>query len=55
MTDTEFAMLCLGIQLGVLLMLLHQVIGGILDDRRDRQAARDAMAKLNAAREKAAA
>lgn len=52
MTETEFAMLCLGIQIGALLMLLANMVFGILDDRRDRKAARDAMDRLEAARKR---
>ncbi|MFF1321464.1 hypothetical protein ACFVZZ_18860 [Streptomyces chartreusis] len=55
MTDTEFAMLCLGIQIGALTMLLGQVLCGIRDDRRDRRLARAAQAQLDAARERAKA
>jgi hypothetical protein len=50
MTETEFGMLCLGMQIGALLMLLGQVLGGVRDDRRDRMAARAIQAQLDAAR-----
>lgn len=53
MTETEWAILCLGIQIGALLMLLAQIIGSIRDDRRDRQIVRAAQAQLDAARAKA--
>jgi hypothetical protein len=55
MTETEFGMLCLGLQAGALLALLGQVLGGVLDDRRDRMAARAIQAQLDAEREKAKA
>lgn len=53
MTDAEIQLLCVGFTLGAYFMVLIQVGFGIRDDRRDRQAARAAMAQLEAARAKA--
>lgn len=55
MTDNELQILCIGFMVGAYSMVLIQVWFGILDDRRDRKAARAAMAQLEAAREKARA
>ncbi|MGW1892120.1 hypothetical protein ACWCP6_17950 [Streptomyces sp. NPDC002004] len=55
MSDHDIQLLGLGICIGVYLMLFSQIIGGALDDRRDRKAARTAEAKLAAARERAEA
>lgn len=49
MTETESALLILGIQIGMLVMLFAQIIGGVIDDRRDRKVARAAQAQLDAA------
>jgi hypothetical protein len=53
MRDHDIQLLALGFGMGTNLMLLVQLIGGVLDDRRDRQAVRAAEAQLEAAREKA--
>ena len=53
MTETEIALVVLGIEIGMLIMLLVQVTFGILDDRRERKAARAAQARLDAARSRA--
>lgn len=55
MTDHELTLLVSGVALGIYLMLALQAGFGILDDRRDRKAARAAQALLDAAREKAGA
>ncbi|MFM9593363.1 hypothetical protein ACKI1O_28745 [Streptomyces scabiei] len=55
MTENELQILCVGFTLGAYFMVLVQVGFGILDDRRDRKAARAAMAQLEAARAKAKA
>ncbi len=55
MTDTEIQLLCIGFTLGAYFMVLVQVGFGIRDDRRDRKAARAAMAQLEAARKRAEA
>ncbi|MER5209421.1 hypothetical protein ABT063_02175 [Streptomyces sp. NPDC002838] len=55
MSDHDIQLLALGVTLGMYLMLLVQVAFGVLDDRRDRKAARAAQAQLEAAREKARA
>lgn len=55
MTDHEIQLLALGVAVGMDLMLLVQVVFGILDDRRDRKAARAAEEKLAAAQKRAAA
>lgn len=54
-TDSEIQMLAIGFTLGAYFILLVQVIGGILDDRRDRKAVRAVVAQLEAARERARA
>ncbi|MGW1000765.1 hypothetical protein [Streptomyces sp. NPDC002520] len=54
MSDHEIQLLAIGIAIGVYLMFLVQIGFGLLDDRRDRKAARAAEAKLAAARERAA-
>jgi hypothetical protein len=53
MTDHELQLLFIGIAVGMDLMLLVQIAFGIRDDRRDRKADRAAMARLEAARERA--
>lgn len=54
MTDHDIQLLALGTSLGMYIMLLAQIIGGIIDDRRDRKVARAVMAELkNTVREKA--
>lgn len=55
MTDHELQLLCIGFTAGAYFMVLAQIIGGILDGRRDRKAERAAMAMLEAARERAEA
>ena len=55
MTDHELQLLFFGVAAGMYLMLLVQIVFGVLDDRRDRKAARAAQARLDAAREKARA
>lgn len=40
MTDHEIQLLVLGIQAGMLLMLLMQILFSLIDDRRDRGAVR---------------
>ncbi|CAM5536260.1 hypothetical protein [Streptomyces canus] len=55
MTDHEIQLLTIGVAIGMYLMLLVQITFGILDDRRDRKAARAAQAQLDAARERARA
>jgi len=55
MSDREIQLLVIGITIGVYVMLLVQITFGVLDDRRDRKAARTAQALLDAAREKAQA
>ncbi|MDT0568891.1 hypothetical protein RM704_15670 [Streptomyces sp. DSM 3412] len=52
MTENELQILCAGFTLGAYFMVLVQVGFGIRDDRRDRKAARAAMAQLEAARAK---
>jgi len=54
MTDHEIQLLVIGIAIGVYVMLLVQITFGVLDDRRDRRAARAAEAQLKAAQERAA-
>jgi F0F1-type ATP synthase membrane subunit b/b' len=53
MNDHDIQLLAIGITIGIYVMLLVQVIGGVLDNRRDRKAIRAAKAQLEAAREKA--
>lgn len=53
MTETEIALVFLGIEIGMLLMLLVQVAFAAIDDRRDRKAIRAAEALLEASRQKA--
>ncbi|MBC2904005.1 hypothetical protein [Streptomyces cupreus] len=55
MTDHDIQLLALGTALGIYIMLLIQIIGGVLDDRRDRRVARAAEAQLKAALERAEA
>lgn len=55
MSDHDIQLLSIGIAAGMDLMLLVHMCFGILDDRRDRKAARAAQAKLRAAEERAAA
>lgn len=55
MSDHDIQLLALGVSVGMYIMLFAQIIGGIIDDRRDRKVARAAMAQLDAAREKAGA
>ncbi|MGA6159617.1 hypothetical protein ACPEIC_40485 [Stenotrophomonas sp. NPDC087984] len=38
MTDHDIQLLTLGFTLGLYVMLAVQILGGILDDRRDRRA-----------------
>lgn len=52
MSDHDIQLLALGASIGMYLMLLVHVVGGMLDDRRDRKVARAAMAELEAARKK---
>jgi hypothetical protein len=51
MRDHDIQLLALGFGMGTNLMLLVQLIGGVLDDRRDRSAVRAAAAELAARRE----
>ncbi|MFF4347556.1 hypothetical protein [Streptomyces sp. NPDC001530] len=53
MSDHDIQLLALGVTLGIYFMIAVQIIGGILDDRRDREVARTAEAKLKAAQQKA--
>ncbi|MEH0423150.1 hypothetical protein [Streptomyces sp. B21-083] len=53
MTDHELQLLTVGFSTGAYFMLLVQAGFGLLDDRRDRKAARAAQAQLDAARERA--
>lgn len=53
MTDHDIQLLALGAALGMYAMLALQILFGILDDRRDRKAERDAEAMLEAARKRA--
>jgi hypothetical protein len=53
MSDHDIQLLTLGAAFGMYLMLLLQILYGILDDRRDRKAAREAKAKLEAAQRRA--
>lgn len=55
MTDHEISLLAIGATFGMYLMLAVQVAFGLLDDRRDRKAARAAMAMLEAAQKRAEA
>lgn len=55
MTDHDIQLLALGTTLGVYLMAAAQITFGLLDDRRDRKAARAAQAQLDAARKRAEA
>lgn len=55
MTMYDIQLLGIGTTFGVYLMLAVQVGFGIRDDRRDRKAARAAMAQLEAARKRAEA
>jgi hypothetical protein len=55
MTDHDIQLLAYGCALGMYLMLLLQIVYAILDDRRDRKAARAAQAKLTAARKRVGA
>lgn len=55
MNDHDLQLLAIGASIGIYFMLLIQVIGGMLDDRRDRKVARAALAQIEAAEEKAAA
>lgn len=50
MTDHEIQLLAIGATFGMYLMLAIHIAFGILDGRRDRKAARAAMAQLEAAR-----
>lgn len=38
MTDNDIQWLALGFTLGLYVMLLAQILGGLVDDRRDRKA-----------------
>lgn len=40
MSDHDIQLLVLGACLGIYVMLFAQIIGGVLDDRRDRKATR---------------
>ncbi|AEM87060.1 hypothetical protein [Streptomyces violaceusniger] len=42
MTENEIRWLALGFTLGLYVMLAAQILGGMLDDRRDRKALRAA-------------
>jgi hypothetical protein len=53
MNDHDIQILAIGITIGIYVMLLVQVIGGVLDDRRDRKAIRAAEAELKAAQQAA--
>ncbi|MEV6174901.1 hypothetical protein AB0L99_42685 [Streptomyces sp. NPDC051954] len=55
MTDHEIQLLTVGIAVGMYVMLLLQITYDILDNRRDRKAARAAKEQLKAAQERAAA
>lgn len=55
MTDHDIQLLAIGATFGMYLMLAIHIAFGILDGRRDRKAERDAMAMLEAARERAEA
>lgn len=55
MTDHEIQLIALAFSAGMDFMLLIQIGFGILDDRRDRKAARAAQAQLKTAEERAAA
>lgn len=46
MTDHDIQMLALGFTIGLYVMLAVQILGGVLDDRRDRR-------RLEAARRRA--
>jgi hypothetical protein len=52
MNDHDIQLLAIGVTIGIYVMLLVQVIGGVLDDRRDRKAVRAAKAELTEAKEK---
>lgn len=53
MNDHDIQLLAIGATSGMYLMLAIQIAFGLLDGRRDRKAERDAMAMLEAARERA--
>ena len=53
MNDHDIQLLSLGASIGMYFMMLVQVVFGILDDRRDRKAARAARAELAAAQQTA--
>lgn len=55
MSDHDVQLLAIGAALGMYFMLFIQMVFGLLDDRRDRKAERDAMAMLEAARKRAEA
>lgn len=55
MRDHDIQLLTVGVAAGMNLMQLVYMVFGLLDDRRDRKAARAAQAKLKAAKERAAA
>lgn len=55
MTDHDIQLLALGATLGVYAMTLAHIAFGIIDNRRDRKAVRDAEAQLEAAQKKASA
>ncbi|MFD5572244.1 hypothetical protein [Streptomyces cadmiisoli] len=40
MTDNELQMLCIGITIGVYLMIVLDIVQGFAEDRRDRKVAR---------------
>ncbi|MEU1559487.1 hypothetical protein ABZ504_03075 [Streptomyces mirabilis] len=52
MSDHDIQTLAFGFILGAYLVLAVQIVFWMLDDRRDRKAARAARAELEAAREK---
>jgi hypothetical protein len=55
MSDHDIQLLAIGAASGMYLMLAVQVSFRLLDGRRDRKAARDAMAMLEAAQKRAEA
>lgn len=54
MSDHDIQLLSLGVAIGIYFMLFVQIAYGVIDDRRDRQVARAALAKLETAEERAA-
>ncbi|MFD9211618.1 hypothetical protein ACFVY9_00580 [Streptomyces sp. NPDC059544] len=53
MSEREIQLLAIGFQIGATAMLLLQILFSLVDDRRDRRATKAALAKLEAARERA--